>query len=95
MLEILNKYLCGIILPIVIIAAGIYFAFRLKLFYILHPFKLFKSMCKGGFKSLSLALAGTLGVGNIVGVASALIFSAVVISRYFMVVSICSCPRRN
>lgn len=74
MLEILNKYLCGIILPVVIIAAGIYFAFRLKLFYILHPLKLFKSMCKGGFKSLSLALAGTLGVGNIVGVASALIY---------------------
>ena len=73
MLEFLNKYLCGILLPIAIIVVGIYFAFRLKLFYILHPIKLFKSMCKGGFKSLSLALAGTLGVGNIVGVASAII----------------------
>ncbi len=73
MLEFLNKYLCGILLPAAIIVVGIYFAFRLKLFYILHPIKLFKSMCKGGFKSLSLALAGTLGIGNIVGVASAII----------------------
>ncbi len=73
MLEILNKYLCGILLPIAIIIVGIYFAFRLKLFYILHPIRLLKSMYRGGFKSLSLALAGTLGVGNIVGVASAII----------------------
>ena len=73
MLEFLNRSLCGIILPIMLILVGIYFAFKLKLFYILHPIKAFKCMLKGGFKSLSLALAGTLGVGNIVGVASALI----------------------
>ena len=73
MLEFLNKYLCGILLPVAIIIVGIYFAFRLKLFYVLHPIKFFKSTYKGGFKSLSLALAGTLGVGNIVGVASAII----------------------
>jgi len=73
MLEILNSYLCGIIMPILLVLVGCYFIFRLKFFYILHPIKSFKNMLKGGFKSLSLALAGTLGVGNIVGVASAII----------------------
>lgn len=73
MLENLNKYICGILLPILLIIVGLYFAFKLKFFYILHPIKTIREMCKGGFKSLSLALAGTLGVGNIVGVASALI----------------------
>ena len=73
MLEFLNNYLCGIILPITLILVGIYFAFSLKFFYILHPVRLVKNMARGGFKSLSVALAGTLGVGNIVGVASALV----------------------
>ncbi len=73
MLENINKYLCGIIMPILLVLVGIFFIFKLKFFYILHPIKTFKSMLKGGFKSLSLALAGTLGVGNIVGVASAIL----------------------
>ena len=73
MLENINKYLCGIIMPILLVLVGIFFIFRLKFFYILHPIKTFKQMLKGGFKSLSLALAGTLGVGNIVGVASAIL----------------------
>lgn len=73
MLENINKYLCGIIMPILLILVGIFFIFKLKFFYILHPIRTMKSMSKGGLKSLSLALAGTLGVGNIVGVASAII----------------------
>ncbi len=73
MLEFLNRYLCGIVLPIMLVLIGLFFAFRLKFFYILHPIKTAKAMLKGGFKSLTLALAGTLGVGNIVGVASAII----------------------
>ena len=59
-------------MPILLILVGIFFIFKLKFFYILHPIKAFKSMLEGGFRSLSLALAGTLGVGNIVGVASAI-----------------------
>lgn len=73
MLEILNRYICGIIMPVMLVFVGIYFALRLKLFYILHPIKSIKNMLKGGFKSLSIALAGTLGVGNIVGVSSAIL----------------------
>ena len=73
MLDFLNKFLCGIVLPAFLILVGIYFLIKLKFFYILHPLKTAKTMNKGGFKSLSVALAGTLGVGNIVGVSSALI----------------------
>ena len=72
LLETINKYLCGIIMPIFLILVGIFLIFKLKFFYILRPFKSFKSMLNGGFKPLCLALAGTLGVGNIVGVASAI-----------------------
>ena len=63
-------------MPALLIALGIFFAAKFRFFYILHPIKTFKTILKsqkGGFKSLSLALAGTLGVGNIVGVSSAIV----------------------
>ena len=46
---------------------------KLKFFYIIHPFStarkvLRASRAKGAFSSLALALAGTLGVGNVFGV---------------------------
>ena len=74
-MEIFNSFLCGKIMPALLIFLGVFFAFKLKFFYIFHPIKSAKEMLKGqkdGFKSLSVALAGTLGVGNIVGVASAI-----------------------
>lgn len=56
-----------------IVGVGIYFLIRLRFFFILHPIKTVKKAFSGFDKkarrSLSLALAGTLGVGNIVGVA--------------------------
>lgn len=75
-MSIINQYLCGIILPCFLMFFGIFFGVKLKFFYILHPLKTIKTILnnqKGGFRSLSVALAGTLGVGNIVGVASAII----------------------
>lgn len=75
-MEFLNKYLSGIVLPFVLIILGLFFAVKFKFFYIFHPIKTFKTVIKDnkkGFKSLSVALAGTLGIGNIVGVASAII----------------------
>lgn len=70
-----NSILCGIILPVFLLGAGIFFAIKLRFFYILKPISTLKSIifCKGGFSSLCVALAGTLGVGNIVGVSSAVI----------------------
>lgn len=71
----INNILCGVILPIFLLIAGLFFAIKLRFFYILKPYSSIKSMifCKGGFSSLCVALAGTLGVGNIVGVSSAII----------------------
>ncbi len=62
------------VLPLVVTLSGAYFLYRLKFFFILHPKKTFKKGIaaaegKNALPSLSLALAGTLGVGNIVGVA--------------------------
>ena len=78
-LETTNSLLSGVILPAVLILTGAYLAVRLKFFYIIHPVKLFKELKKSGgrdgtspFKALSMALAGTLGVGNISGVATAI-----------------------
>ncbi len=74
MLEKINSVLCGVLLPIAIFLVGIFFIVRLRGFYLLHPIRTLKSVIKasGGFRALCVALAGTLGVGNIVGVASAI-----------------------
>ncbi len=78
MAESLTDFLTGTILPLFLLIAGIFYGIRLHFF----PFTylpvilrvLGRKNPKSGvspFRSLSLALAGTLGVGNIVGVASA------------------------
>lgn len=65
--------------PILLFGAGLFYILRLRGFYLLHPIRcvrlLFTRRGTGGispFRALTVALAGTLGVGNIVGVASAL-----------------------
>lgn len=58
-------------LPWLISAVGAYFIFRLKGFFILHPIRSILPVFKGSasdMSALALALAGTLGVGNILGV---------------------------
>lgn len=75
-MSLINQYLCGIILPCLLIILGVILGIRYRFFYIFHPIKTFKTILsnqKDGFRSLSVALAGTLGIGNIVGVASAII----------------------
>ena len=61
-------------LPIIIAAVGSYFLIKLRFFFILHPvvavsrgLRAIKD--KRARRSFSLALAGTLGVGNVFGVA--------------------------
>jgi len=66
------------ILPVVVTLGGLYLIFRLRAFYIFHPFRtaraLFSSLTgRRARTTLALALAGTLGVGNIVGVAAGII----------------------
>ena len=74
-MEEINGILCGYILPISLFLVGIIFLFRLRFFYVLKPFSVIKSIVssRDGFSSLAVALAGTLGIGNIVGVASAIL----------------------
>ena len=62
------------LLPFLIITSGAYLLFNLRFFFILHPKSTLRFAFSGENKSKSvssliLALAGTLGVGNISGVA--------------------------
>ena len=75
MLEFINKYIIGATLPICLMLTGVYFLFKLKFFPITRARAVafaIKENGAGAFKALALSLAGTLGVGNIVGVASAI-----------------------
>ncbi len=79
MFERVNDLLNGTVLPPMLLLAGIFYACRLKFFPVFKISTICKVLTapnKGGgvspFRSLTLALAGTLGVGNIVGVASAI-----------------------
>ncbi|MBE6531125.1 MAG: sodium:alanine symporter family protein [Ruminococcaceae bacterium] len=77
-MEFINKYIFGTAVPVMLILAGIFFAFVLKCFHITRLPQILRVFTKkspeGGispFRAVTLALAGTLGVGNIVGVAAA------------------------
>ncbi len=66
-------------IPVFLLGAGFFYILKLKAFYFLHPVRVLRSIFKrkstrgvSPLKALSMALAGTLGVGNIVGVATAL-----------------------
>ncbi len=79
MLEFINDNIISLLTPILLIAVGLYFSFKLKFFYIRHPIRMLKAMTKreskdgiSPFRAVTLALAGTLGVGNIAGVASSI-----------------------
>lgn len=70
--------LFGMILPVLIIFVGALFLVRLKGFFIFHPVKCARRLRqrmkdKEARRSLFLALAGTLGVGNIFGVAAGIL----------------------
>ena len=67
--------------PLLLLSVGAFYLIRLRGFYLLHPIRcirlLFGYRAGDGispFRALTVALAGTLGVGNIVGVAAALYF---------------------
>ena len=63
------------VLPILVTALGGYLLVKLRFFFIVHPVKTVRTFIrtlksKENRRSLYLALAGTLGVGNIFGVAA-------------------------
>lgn len=67
--------------PILLLGVGLFYILRLRGFYLLHPLRCMRLLMArrpadgiSPFRAMTVALAGTLGVGNIVGVASALYF---------------------
>lgn len=75
-MEKINDVL-GVLTPILLLCVGIFFLIKLRCFFLRHPIMTFRSAISGDavegksqMRALCLALAGTLGVGNIVGVAS-------------------------
>lgn len=68
----------GAVMPPMLIAAGLGFGVLLRCFYLCHPIKTCKLMfARRGdgispMRAASMALAGTLGVGNITGVTAAI-----------------------
>lgn len=74
----LNRYVLGVAVPPLLMAVGIFYGFRLRWFHLRHPRLLLSVLAEpsgdGGvspIRALMLSLAGTLGVGNMVGVAAA------------------------
>lgn len=78
-MEWLNKYIFGAGVPLFLFLAAIMLLIKLRGKPLIHPVKMIRSMFKkkegagvSPIAAVLLALAGTLGVGNIVGVASAI-----------------------
>ena len=86
-----------LILPILITVFGSYLLFKLRFFFIMHPIKSAKCFASAisdreTRRSFCLALAGTLGVGNIFGVAAAIMIGGpgsvfwLVLSSFFSMI---------
>ncbi len=78
-LEFINERIISVGAAVMLLCVGIFFSFKLKFFYLRHPVKIARAMTERGggsgispFRAVTLALAGTLGVGNIAGVASSI-----------------------
>ncbi len=78
-MEHINKYLSGVLLPLSLAFFAVFFLIKLKGAPLTHPKTMVMSVFGGGegerkssVRAVILALAGTLGVGNIAGVASAI-----------------------
>lgn len=77
-MSFLNQYVFGVGVPILLMVGGIFFLCYLRGYPLRAPWRMLCAMRGGSAEGVSpvramlLALAGTLGVGNIVGVASAI-----------------------
>lgn len=78
-MEIINTILSGYLLPLFLMGSGIYFGTKVRFFYLSDPIRFFRDLKENSasdgispVRALSQALAGTLGVGNMTGVASAI-----------------------
>ena len=71
--------LSGVVTPAMLFVCGTLFSTRLGFFWVLHPIRAARALLGGStggdhssVRALTVALAGTLGVGNIAGVATAI-----------------------
>lgn len=81
MLEWINRYVLGAAVPLCLLGVGVYFLVTLRFFPLTRLGAILGYFARGEkregtspLRALCLALAGTLGVGNIVGVSSAIWF---------------------
>ena len=79
LLEGIRDVLWGWPVLLLILAAGAYFSYESCFFQLFHPIRWLRAALGGGrgersgrFRAISTALAGSIGTGNIVGVAAAL-----------------------
>ena len=78
MLSFINTYIFGPALPCAVFATGLFMSVKLKFFHLRKPRMMLRCIMRKNdgatspFKAMSVALAGTLGVGNIAGVAAAI-----------------------
>ncbi len=78
LLEWVNQYPIGVFVPILLLAVGGFYWARLRFFFPSRLRKIFSALRRerrsgsNSVRALMLALAGTLGVGNIVGVSAAI-----------------------
>ncbi len=85
-----------ILLPLLVTFAGAYMLIRLRAFFILHPIKTLRAGAhalkdRDVRSSFILALAGTLGVGNIFGVAMGIILGGAGSVFWLMISALFSC----
>lgn len=81
------------LLPLLVGGVGVYLLFRLRFFFIIHPIRTVREIAsalrdRDSRRSLALALAGTLGVGNIFGVAAGLMIGGAGSLFWLMVSSV-------
>lgn len=79
MIELFTAFLSGVAMPILLLGCGTLFCAKLGFFWLVHPIRTVRSLVSrtqgtghSPLRALTVALAGTLGVGNIAGVATAI-----------------------
>ena len=98
-MDFIGNYILGALVPFLLIGIGVFFLFYLKFFFIVKPKKSFSLLFKKNrgdgispFSAMTVALAGTLGVGNIIGVSGAMIMGGpgavfwMIVSAFFAMV---------
>lgn len=78
MLALLNDHLFGPLLPLILVISGLFLLIRCRCFLVRWPRQILRGLLGGrgkrreAFRAACVALSGTLGVGNIAGVAAAI-----------------------